>query len=361
MLRRRARDLPWIRRYRCGRTPEPCVRGLLVDDGVRHGRGCTATDPDRRDGNRVTTIVRDQLLQAACEATGFDDFGDVPFLDPLDVLIDSLERDAHVDGRSVGIAPSRCSPGCSSSASASSTTARSTPRSPTKSSTRRSSSSASPVRGRRTCTRCWRASTACGRRSSGRCRCLRRRPTRATFDTDPRIATVQAMVDQMPAEMLVRHPMSATRPSSATLLNDWSFINQAWMASFDIPSYRDWFLDADYAPAYEAHRRTLQHLQWQQPRPVGAQVPEAPAVARRAARRLPRRGADLDASRPRHGRAVRGEPHRLHAPVNTPSSTPCASGASGSSSRSSRCTAGSRHATATLRQAAPPRPRLPRR
>ena len=37
------------------------------------------------------------------------------------------------------------------------------------------------------------------------------------------------------------------------------------MASFDIPTYREWFLDADYGPAYEAHRRTLQHLQWHNP------------------------------------------------------------------------------------------------
>ena len=37
------------------------------------------------------------------------------------------------------------------------------------------------------------------------------------------------------------------------------------MASFDIRSYREWFLDADYTPAYEAHRRTLQHLQWHNP------------------------------------------------------------------------------------------------
>ena len=90
-------------------------------------------------------------------------------------------------------------------------------------------------------------------------------PERATYDTDPRIAMVQAGIDTMPAEMLVRHPMSATRPEQCNGLFDWTFINQAWMASYDIPSYRDWFLDADYAPAYEAHRRTLQHLQSRNP------------------------------------------------------------------------------------------------
>ena len=90
-------------------------------------------------------------------------------------------------------------------------------------------------------------------------------PDRATFATDPRIAVIQKIVDDMPEGLMVRHPMSATRPEQCNLLNDWSFINQAWLASFDIPTYRDWFLDADYGPAYEAHRRTLQHLQWHNP------------------------------------------------------------------------------------------------
>jgi hypothetical protein len=90
-------------------------------------------------------------------------------------------------------------------------------------------------------------------------------PERETYDSDPRIAEVQAALDKMPAEMMVRHPTSATRPEQCNGLFDWSFINQAWMASFDIRSYRDWFLDADYAPMYEAHRRSLQQLQWHHP------------------------------------------------------------------------------------------------
>ena len=76
---------------------------------------------------------------------------------------------------------------------------------------------------------------------------------------------MQAAIDQMPAEMLVRHPMSATRPEQCNGLFDWAFINQAWMASYDIRSYRDWFFDADYTPMYTAHRRTLQQLQWKNP------------------------------------------------------------------------------------------------
>jgi hypothetical protein len=90
-------------------------------------------------------------------------------------------------------------------------------------------------------------------------------PDQATFEEDTRIALVQKVIDAMPKGLMVRHPMSATRPEQCNLLNDWSFINQAWTASFYIPTYLDWLLDADFRPAYEAHRRTLQHLQWRVP------------------------------------------------------------------------------------------------
>jgi hypothetical protein len=49
------------------------------------------------------------------------------------------------------------------------------------------------------------------------------------------------------------------------MLNDWGFINQAMLASYEVPTYRDWLFNADYSPAYETHRRTLQHLQWHAP------------------------------------------------------------------------------------------------
>jgi hypothetical protein len=90
-------------------------------------------------------------------------------------------------------------------------------------------------------------------------------PELATYTADPRIAQVQAIVDALPDEMLKRHPMSPTRPEQCNMLNDWSLVHQALLAYYDIPSYRDWLLGTDYAPALEAHRRTLQHLQWRAP------------------------------------------------------------------------------------------------
>jgi hypothetical protein len=209
-------------------------------------------------------IVRDQQLEDATKLSGLDDFGDLPFLEALDALVDSFNLDARVDGmvqqRAVdtimGVLVKRLRlvddrkhhPEIAEEAITAPIVIVGQPRS---GSTHLHALLAC-VDGLRA-PRFWEMSVPSPP------------PDRATFDTDPRIADVQGVIDALPTELLVRHPMSATRPEQCNGLLDWSFINQAWMASFDIRSYREWFLDADYAPAYEAHRRTLQQLQWRNP------------------------------------------------------------------------------------------------
>jgi hypothetical protein len=209
-------------------------------------------------------IVRDQLLARAQERSSLDDYGDVPFIEALDAFVDSLNVDARVEGvvedRAVelltGVLVKRLRlvadrtrhPEIADETITAPIVIVGQPRS---GSTHLHALLAC-VEGFRA-PRFWELSAPSPP------------PELATYDSDPRIAEVQAVVDAMPAEMLVRHPMSATRPEQCNGLFDWTFINQAWMASYDIPSYRDWFLDADYAPAYEAHRRSLQQLQWHNP------------------------------------------------------------------------------------------------
>jgi hypothetical protein len=65
--------------------------------------------------------------------------------------------------------------------------------------------------------------------------------------------------------MMRLHPFGATRPEQCIGLIDWSFVNSAAVAPHFMPSYIDWFLAADHGPAYEHHRRMLQHLQWRVP------------------------------------------------------------------------------------------------
>jgi hypothetical protein len=92
-------------------------------------------------------------------------------------------------------------------------------------------------------------------------------PEATTVETDPRIAQVQAALDARPnaEELQAIHPFGATRAEQCIGLIDWSFTNSAAMAPHRIPSYYEWFLGADHLPAYEHHRRTLQHLQWRNP------------------------------------------------------------------------------------------------
>jgi hypothetical protein len=209
-------------------------------------------------------IIRDQLLDQAQQTSGLHEFGDVPFLEALDALVDSLNRDARLndeaaDGAArmlIGVLVKRLRlvddrarhPDIAEEVITAPVVIVGQPRS---GSTHLHALLAC-VEGFRA-PRLWESSVPSPP------------PERATYDSDARIAAVQATVDAMPAEMLVRHPMSATRPEQCNGLFDWSFLNQAWMASFDIPSYRDWFLDADYAPLYESHQRTLQQLQWHHP------------------------------------------------------------------------------------------------
>jgi hypothetical protein len=203
-------------------------------------------------------------MAAAVEQAGPDDFGDIPFAEPLDVLVESLEREAGLtderqqaaEATLVGLLVKRLRlvddrrrhPGIADEKITAPLFIVGLPRT--------GSTHLHALMGQAEGIRTplfWEMSLPSPP------------PERETFTTDPRIGQIQAVVDQMPAEMLKRHPIAATRPEQCNMLNDWSFLHQALLAYYAIPTYRDWLLDADYSPAFEAHRRTLQHLQWRNP------------------------------------------------------------------------------------------------
>jgi len=91
-------------------------------------------------------------------------------------------------------------------------------------------------------------------------------PEAATYETDPRIAEVHGLeVASASDELRRKHPMDARRPEQCFNLMDHTFMNWSLMARYEIPSYRDWILTADHAPAYKAHHQMLQHLQFRNP------------------------------------------------------------------------------------------------
>ena len=93
-------------------------------------------------------------------------------------------------------------------------------------------------------------------------------PETATEYTDPRIAETQVGID-MTNEMFPGFvgmlPTSATGPQECILLMALDFRSQLFEGMAGIPAYSSWLLECDMEPAYRYHRRVLQLLQWRCP------------------------------------------------------------------------------------------------
>jgi hypothetical protein len=209
-------------------------------------------------------LDRQQLMATASAQSGLSDFGDIRFDEPLDVLVESLEREAKVEGprrttaeatlvallvkRLQLVNDRKTFPAIADEVITAPLFIVGLPRT--------GSTHLHALMGQAEGIRTplyWEMNQPSPP------------PMRETFTTDPRIAEVQAGLDQLPDELLKRHPMGATRPEQCNMLSDWSFLHQALLASYEIPSYLDYLFNADYRPAFEAHRRMLQQLQWRNP------------------------------------------------------------------------------------------------
>jgi hypothetical protein len=60
------------------------------------------------------------------------------------------------------------------------------------------------------------------------------------------------------------HPIGAELPQECVSLMAPTFLSDQFDAMYYVPSYREWFFRQDLRPAYEYHRRFLQHLQVRQ-------------------------------------------------------------------------------------------------
>ena len=106
-------------------------------------------------------------------------------------------------------------------------------------------------------------------------------PATATYETDPRIAAVQASVEPLRGSLLERmHWVNADEPEECV----WGFIDGVSMLgqapSFCMPSWRRFIYEADQTPAFEHYRQVVQLLTWQHPvDPGGFLVLKAPQIA----------------------------------------------------------------------------------
>jgi hypothetical protein len=94
-------------------------------------------------------------------------------------------------------------------------------------------------------------------------------PETATYDTDPRIAEVDAItsgVELLMPGFLAMHPMGARLPQECVRITVSDFRSVMFPTQYRVPGYGRWVLyEADMAPAYRWHRQFLQHLQSQHP------------------------------------------------------------------------------------------------
>jgi hypothetical protein len=94
-------------------------------------------------------------------------------------------------------------------------------------------------------------------------------PETATYETDPRIAEVDATLaglDIVLPGFRAMHPMGARLAQECVRITASDFRSLIFPTQYRVPSYVQWLIyEADMAPAYRWHREFLQHLQSRHP------------------------------------------------------------------------------------------------
>jgi Sulfotransferase family len=94
-------------------------------------------------------------------------------------------------------------------------------------------------------------------------------PDAATFDSDPRVALCTAMLPTPETEterdrrFKAMHPMGATLSQECVTMMGEAMCTPLFHNQFRVPTYEDWVdRDADWSHVYTFHHQQLQHLQW---------------------------------------------------------------------------------------------------
>lgn len=219
----------------------------------------------RAAGLPLVRLDETSLLEAARRQTGLDDLGEGPFLEPLRILLASLEEEARLSwlGRSIArrellrvienrlllVEDRRRHPEIAEVEIRRPLVVMGLPRT---GSTVLHDILAQDPANRTPMT--WECNTPSPP------------PEAASFESDPRIAATDsalAGVDRLIPGFKAMHPMGARLAQECVVLMMHSVATPIFHNSYRVPSYQDWFDEAcDWKPVYEFHRRQLQHLQW---------------------------------------------------------------------------------------------------
>jgi hypothetical protein len=212
-------------------------------------------------------VIADDLVNAAAERVGADDFGEASWCEGLEVLVDSVNREAglHELGREVvadqlvgflakRLEVERCyreHPEIEEEEIVAPLFGLGLPR--TGSTALSFLLAADPAR---RSLRAWEADQPCPP------------PVSATEHTDPRIAQCQAGIEfanEMFPDFQGMLPTSATGPQECVVIMALGFRSEFFEMIAWTPSYNEWLLSCDMEPAYRYHQRVLKLLQWRCP------------------------------------------------------------------------------------------------
>ena len=93
-------------------------------------------------------------------------------------------------------------------------------------------------------------------------------PEAASYATDRRIEQVDGQIrwfHRLAKGFNRIHPVGARLPEECLVIFSASFLSYQFETTHRLPSYLEWLEGQDLRPAYEVHRRFLQHLQWRCP------------------------------------------------------------------------------------------------
>jgi len=93
-------------------------------------------------------------------------------------------------------------------------------------------------------------------------------PERSSYSHDPRVAkTAQELkwLDVITPGFKMVHMIDARLPQECIAITGHSFISYVFESMYFVHSYRAWHDSQNKRPAYECHKRFLQHLQWRAP------------------------------------------------------------------------------------------------
>lgn len=219
------------------------------------------------DGRSLVTLDRDSLLEKSRRLTGLDDFGDLSFLTPLGILLQSFEEDAHLNlvGRITvhfEIVRILCNllhmqrdrvqfPAIAQEKIRQPIFITGLPRS-----------------GSTFLHALLAQDPACRAPQVWEVMRPSPPPETASYRSDPRIARSRrdlSCVNVLMPGFSKCHAIEARLPQECIALTDHSFLSYVFESMYFVTSYRNWHDQQDKRPAYDCHRRFLQNLQWHCP------------------------------------------------------------------------------------------------